>query len=412
MKRIAVISVHGCPLAHVGEKDTGGMSIYVRQLACKLGLLGIEVDVYTRVHDTADPQIEHLGHNARVIHIPAGPAEASKQQIPDHLSTFLDGLMRFQQTHGLIYDLIHSHYWLSGIPAMTLAREWGVPHVATFHTLAEIKRRARVGEYEPNLRIRVEHQVTASADRIIVSSAHERQALRRLYGVPEERTSVIHPGVDLDTFHPGNREVARKRLGLNGERTLLFVGRMEPIKGLEVLLHTVASLEEPNDIRLLVVGGSDSQDEEMERLKELSRSLLIDERVDFLGRAEHQLLPLYYQAADVTVVPSYYESFGLVALEAMACGTPVVAARVGGLQTVVKDGQTGYLVSWHCPDAFVDRLEVLLTNELLRHSMGKAAHAFAQSMGWDQTAASTADVYEELCSAAVIAHPVMAEMQP
>ena len=403
MKRIAIISVHGCPLAHVGEKDTGGMSIYVRQLACKLGGMGIEVDVYTRVHDAADAQIERLGHNARVIHIPAGPAEASKQQIPDHLGTFQDGLMRFQQTHGLTYDLIHSHYWLSGVPAMTLAQEWGIPHVATFHTLAEIKRRARVGEDEPDLRIRVEHQVTGSADRIIVSTVHEQQALRRLYGVPEERTSVIHPGVDLDTFHPGSKAAARARLGLNGERTLLFVGRMEPIKGLEVLLHTVASLEEPDNIRLLVVGGSDSQDEEMERLKELSRSLLIDEQVDFLGRAEHQLLPLYYQAADVTVVPSYYESFGLVALEAMACGTPVVAARVGGLQTVVKDSQTGYLVPWHCPDAFVDRLEVLLTNELLRHSMGEAAHTFAQGMGWDQTAAAIAEVYHSLCDGVLIA---------
>ena len=402
MKRIAIISVHGCPLANVGEKDAGGMSIYVRQLARKLGRLGIEVDVYTRVHGPADAQIERLGHNARVVHIPAGPVGTLKQQIPDHLGTFQDGLMEFQQSQGITYDLIHSHYWLSGIPAMTLAREWGVPHVATFHTLGEIKRRARVGEYEPDLRIRVEHEVTASADRIIVSTAHEQQALRRLYGVPIERTSVIHPGVDLDMFRPGSQAAARARLGLNGDRTLLFVGRMEPIKGLEVLLHTVASLEEPDDIRLLVVGGSDCQDEEMERLKELSRSLLIDEHVDFLGRAEHQLLPLYYQAADVTVVPSYYESFGLVALEAMACGTPVVAARVGGLQTVVKDSQTGYLVPWHCPDAFVDRLEVLLTNERLRHSMGEAGHTFAQSMGWDQTATAIVDVYEELCSAAVI----------
>ena len=400
MKRIAVISVHGCPLAHVGEKDTGGMSIYVRQLARELGRLGVQVDVYTRVHDPADAQIERLGHNARVVHIPAGPAEASKQQIPDHLGTFQDGLMEFQQTHGLTYDLIHSHYWLSGIPAIALAREWGVPHVATFHTLAEIKRRARIGEYEPDLRIRAEHQVTASADRIIVSTAHEQQALQHLYGVPKERTSVISPGVDLDLFRPGSQAAARARLGLNGDRTLLFVGRMEPIKGLEVLLHAMAGLEEPDGLRLLVVGGSDSHDQEMERLKELSRSLLIDEQVDFLGRAEHHLLPLYYQAADVMVVPSYYESFGLVALEAMACGTPVVAARVGGLQTVVKDSQTGYLVPWHCPDAFVDRLEVLLTNELLRHSMGEAAHAFAQSMGWDRTATAIADVYEELCSAA------------
>ncbi len=398
MRRIAIVCVHGCPLAPVGEKDTGGMSVYVHQLARQLGGLGIEVDVYTRAHDPSDPETIELGRNARVVHIPAGPLKVAKEQIFDYLGDFLSGMRRFKETNELTYDLLHSHYWFSGKVAGTLAREWGVPHIATFHTLVEIKRRARVGEQEPEVRISVEHQVTASVDRIIVSTHHERRALHRLYGVAGERVSVIPPGVDLDLFHPGSQAAARVRLGLNGERTLLYVGRLEPIKGVEVLLHTLVSMEDPNGIRLMVVGGGDEQDAEMERLKELSRALFIDDQVDFMGRSEHQDLPIYYQAADVTVVPSYYESFGLVALEAMACGTPVVAARVGGLQTMVKDSQTGYLVPWHCADAFADRLEVLLANEALRQSMGREARSFAESMGWERTAASIANVYEGLLS--------------
>ena len=397
MRRIAIISVHGCPLAQPGGKDTGGMSVYVQQLACELGELGLEVDVYTRSHDPQEPQIVPLSAKARVVHVQAGPHNASKRAIPAYLDTFLAGLRAFQQAHGLNYDLVHSHYWLSGRVAVALAREWKVPHIATFHTLAEIKRRSRVGEREPNLRISVEHQVAHSADRIVVSTSHEQRALRRLYGVPEEPVRVIPPGVDLGLFHPGSQEAARQRLGLNGEGVLLYVGRIEPIKGLEVLLHTMATMEGPDYPRLLVVGGGTDPDPEKERLKQLSRELFLDDRVDFLGSMEHHLLPLYYQAADVAVVPSYYESFGLVALEAMACGTPVVATRVGGLQSMVKDSRTGYLVPWHCPDAFADRLEVLLTNEALRKSMGSAAHTFATGMGWDRTAARVAGVYESLC---------------
>ena len=403
MRRIAIISVHGCPLAPLGQKDTGGMSVYVHQLARELGQLGLNVDVYTRAHAPGDPQVISLHENARVVHIPAGPHHASKEDIPGYLDTFLSGLRAFQQEHGLHYDLLHSHYWLSGWAGDTLAREWDVPHVATFHTLAEIKRRARVGEREPDLRVRVEHRVTASADRIVVSTTHEERALQRLYHVAKEKIDVISPGVDLSTFHPGSQRDARARLGLNGDRTLLYVGRIEPLKGLEVLLHTMATIEEPRNVRLLVIGGSAEPDPETERLKHLTQELFIDDQVDFLGSLDHDQLPLYYQAADVMVVPSYYESFGLVALEAMACGTPVVAARVGGLQTMIKDGRNGYLVPWHCPDAFADRLEVLLANETLRRSMGEAARSYAQGVGWDRTAALTAEVYESLCDVVRIA---------
>jgi D-inositol-3-phosphate glycosyltransferase len=396
MRRIAVVSVHGCPLAQVGEKDTGGMSVYVNQLARHLGMLGIKVDLFTRAHNPKDPAVIKLGRNVRVVHIKAGPFKAPKDSIPQYLGVFLDGVIRFQKSEDCNYDLLHSHYWFSGSVALELALAWRIPHVATFHTLAEIKRRARIGEQESDHRISVEYSIVASADRIIVSTEHEKQSLRRLYHAPENKVVVVPPGVDLENFCPGSQTHAKAKLGLNGDRTLLYVGRMEPIKGLEVLLHAVASMDKLSSIKLLVVGGNDGQDFQQDHYKELSRTLLITDQVKFLGRAEHCDLPVYYQAADITVVPSYYESFGLVALEAMACGTPVVAARVGGLQTMVKDNHTGYLVPWHCPEAFADRLEILLANEGLRKSMGKEARVVAQDMGWNRTAKRVSFSYQNL----------------
>ena len=395
-QRIAFVSVHGCPLARLGSKDTGGMSVYVHQLALSLGRLGFQVDIYTRVHDSHDSQTVDLGENARVIHVPAGPAGAPKEDLFHYLPRFLSRVRAFQKRHRLTYDLIHSHYWLSGWVGEALSKEWDVPHVATFHTLAEIKTRARIGEEEAGPRSATEHQVVAAADRIIVSTAHEMGALQRLYGAQEDRLRVVNPGVDLSLFQPGDQRAARDQLGINGYHTLLYVGRLEPIKGLDVLLHTMASIEAPRAVQLLVAGGGDAQDEGSQRMKRLTHELAIQDRVDFLGNLDHNLLPLYYQAADVCVVPSYYESFGLVAMEAMACGTPVVASRVPGLQAIVRDNHSGYLVPWHCPDAFTDRLEVLLANDALRESMGKEALSTAQDMGWDRAAAAVSEVYEEL----------------
>ena len=372
------------------------MSVYVYQLALGLGRLGFQVDVFTRAHDSNESQIVDLGENARVVHIKAGPADSAKEDLFQHLPRFLSGLKAFQKQHLLTYGLVHSHYWFSGWVGEALAKDWGVSHVTTFHTLAEIKARAHVGEGEAGPRSLTEHRVVATVDRIIASTAHEREELRRLYRAHGEKVIVIPPGVDLGLFRPGDLGAARDRLGLNGHHTILYVGRFEPIKGLEVLLHTLASLETPRAVQLLVAGGSGPHDQSYKKLKGLAGELEVQNKVEFLGSVDHKLLPLYYQAADVCVVPSYYESFGLVALEAMACGTPVVAARVGGLQTIVQDNRTGYLVPWHCPDAFADRLEVLLANDALRESMGQEACVIAQQLSWNRTTVAVAEVYAGL----------------
>ncbi len=371
------------------------MSVYVHQLAQTLGRLGFLVDIYTRVHDSHDSVVVNIDENVRVIHVRAGPVRAPKNDLSRYLPRFIAQVKAYQEKHNLKYALIHTHYWLSGLVGQALAGEWGAPHVTTFHTLAEVKARARAGEKESDARSVSERQVAASVDRIIVSTAHERGALQRLYDADEEKVRVVHPGVDLDLFKPGDQRAARDQLGLNGHHTLLYVGRLDPIKGLEGLLHTLGSMETPRAVQLLVAGGSE-HDEEYHRLKGVARKLDVQCKVEFLGSLDHAMLPLYYQAADVCVVPSYYESFGLVALEAMACGTPVVASRVPGLEAIVGDNRSGYLVAWHCPDAFADRLEVLLANDALRQSMGREAHAMAQDMSWDGAARAVAEVYAEL----------------
>ncbi|MEK7777817.1 MAG: glycosyltransferase [Chloroflexota bacterium] len=404
-QRIAFISVHGCPLARPGSKDTGGMSVYVHQLAQTLGQLGFLVDIYTRIHDSHCPMLVNLDENVRVIHVRAGPVRAPKDDLFRYLPRFIAQVKAYQEKHQIRYALVHTHYWLSGWVGQALAGEWGVPHVTTFHTLAEVKARARAGEKESDARSASERQVAASVDRIIVSTAHERGALQRLYDADEEKVRVVHPGVDLGLFKPGDQRAARGQLGLNGHHTLLYVGRLDPIKGLEVLLHTLRSMDTPREVQLLVAGGS-KRDEEYRRLKGVARKLDVQCKVEFLGSLDHTLLPLYYQAADVCVVPSYYESFGLVALEAMACGTPVVASRVPGLEAIVGDNRSGYLVAWHCPDAFADRLEVLLANDALRQSMGREAHAMAQDMSWDGAARAVAEVYAELGILALASPPL------
>ena len=388
--------MHGCPLARLGTRDSGGMNVYVHRLASALGRLGCQVDIFTRVHDTEEPSIVELDENTRLIHLEAGLVDAPKADLVHYLPDFLSQLKGFQQDNGLVYDTIHSHYWLSGWVGNELATEWGVPHVATFHTLAEVKNRARVGEGDAGPRSGIERNVTAAADGIVVSTGHERTALAQLYDVPEEKVYVIPAGVDLDLFKPGDQAAARDQLGLNGDRMLLYVGRLEPIKGLEVLMYTLGSMEEPGNVRLLVIGGGGEHDEGYQKMIGLARELNIEDRVDFLGSLSHGLLPLYYQAADVCVVPSYYESFGMVALESMACGTPVVATRVGGLPTIVHHGHTGYLKSWRCPESFANSVEMIISSSGLQESMGAAARRRAEGMGWDNVALMVGDEYRAL----------------
>ena len=371
------------------------MNVYVRQVSSALAELGCQVDIFTREHCADHHGVVDLNEYARVVHLQAGPVDAPKEGLFRYLPSFAYQLEKFRESNGLGYHLVHSHYWLSGWVGNNLSREWGVPHVTTFHTTAELKGRTPGGDTEPSMRSSIERKIVASSDRIIASTRHEYGSLVSLYQADQDRIRVVPAGVDLDMFQPGDQRRARGKLGLNGERIVLYVGRMDAIKGLDVLIHSVASMETPCNLKVLVIGGS-KQDREFNNAQKLVNALEVADKIDLLGTLEHELLPLYYQAADVCVVPSYYESFGLVALESMACGTPVVASRVGGLQAVVKDNQSGYLVPWHCPDAFAGRLEILLTSDSLRKSLGKQARELAKRLSWKATASSIVDVYAEL----------------
>ena len=398
-RSLALLSYHGCPVARLGEKDTGGMNVYVLQLAREYARRGNRVDVFTRYHDPNDPKIVEIEEGARVIHLDAGPLDASKNDLFSYIPSFVNGLYRFQEEEARggfqtgPYDLIHSHYWLSGMVGATLSRKWGAPHVTTFHTLAKTKMRARPGEREPQLRQDVEGRVMSVADGIVVSTDEERQDVIRHYDAPPRNIEVIPAGVNLDMFQPVDRDVARAELGIKEERVILYVGRIEPLKGIDILLRAVPMLEYGQDLRVLVVGGNPGNDAELDRLKSLTSELGIGDTVTFTGSVPQSTLPTYYSAADVFVLPSHSESFGLAPLEAMACGTPVVVSRVGGMKTFVNSGENGYLVPWRCPESFAQRLDVLLANPELRHAMGQAARQKALSMGWDSVADQMLDYY-------------------
>jgi D-inositol-3-phosphate glycosyltransferase len=315
---------------------------------------------------------------------------------------FEEGVVSFAEREGITYDIVHSHYWLSGLVGERLKAQWQVPHVTMFHTLGEIKSRSRITEWEPDERIRSEHEIARKADRIIAAGRDEQELLVRLYGASAEAVSVVPCGVNLDLFQPITRKEARAQLGLaDDDRILLFVGRVEPLKGIDILLGAAAQLEGEHDCSVLIIGGDNSADRgEMAHLRRLTSALGMDGRVSFLGAVDHERLPLFYSAADVCVVPSFYESFGLVALEAMACGTPVVASRVGGLASTVRDGVTGYLIPWRCPEPFAERIELLLGNEQLRRAFGQSAREAVERFRWANVAEAVISIYRELIDGA------------
>ena len=400
-RRIAVISAHTSPLATLGGRETGGMNVYVRELSRELGARGYVIDVFTRWASAEAPETQPFGPNARVVHIAAGPkGPIEKEEIAAHLPDFERNLLAFVQQEGAAYDMVHSHYWMSGAVASHLAERWGVPHVAMFHTLGEVKNRARSSEHEPASRIEAERAIAKSADRIVVASQHEKHLLTSLYGARDESIAVVPCGVDLDLFSPMDKEFARKRLGLRAsERIILFVGRIEPLKGIDILIAAAAQMHEDENFEVLIVGGDARAETQVEALRAQAAALGVDHHISFVGAVEHDKLPLYYNAADVCVVPSYYESFGLVAVESMACGTPVVASRVGGLTSTVSDGETGYLIPWRCPEPFVERLELLLDNDELRASFGRAGREAVERFRWANVADAVAALYESLLPA-------------
>jgi D-inositol-3-phosphate glycosyltransferase len=395
--RVAVISAHTSPLARPGGAKSGGLNVYVLELARQLSTLGCQVDIFTRATAAGQPEITQVEPDLRAITLTAGPAEPlTPDDLHTHLEAFYEALLDFTRRDGAAYDLVHSHYWLSGLIGARLKALWNVPHVVMFHTLGEIKNRASYGEHESGLRIDSEAAVLAAADRVICATDLERDSLRQLYGASEDKVTVIPLGVDLDRFHPAEKQDARSALGLKDERIILFVGRIEPLKGIDILINAASLLESDVECTVLVVGGDDSSQSEVAELRDLARDRGIEHRVAFVGAVDHETLPLYYNAADVCVVPSHYESFGLVAVEAMASGVPVVASRVGGLTGTIKDGETGYLVPWLCPEPFAERIELLLENEPLRNNLGEAAREAMSRYRWENVATAVLSLYQTL----------------
>ncbi len=393
--RIAQVSAHTSPLAPLGGRETGGMNVYVLELSQELARLGYEVDIFTRL-DGELPRVEQLAHNLRLIRVEAGPAQPiEKEAIIDHLPEFARNMRRFVASQPEPYSAIHSHYWQSGWAGTLLARELHLPHVVMFHTLGEVKNRARISEQEPKLRIRHERTIARRATAIITASDHERLLLQRYYGADPDRMHTVPCGIDLARFRPLDRGISRQALGLPPDSpVLIWVGRLEKLKGVDILISAVAQLDE-RDFTLLIVGGDERATDLKQELMAQAAFEGISANVRFIGAVAHDDLPAYYSAADVCVVPSYYESFGLVAVEAMACGTPVVASRVGGLVSTVTDGVTGYLIPWRCPEPFAEKLEVLLNNPELRANFSVAARRSVERFRWRSVALRVAEVYDK-----------------
>ncbi len=340
------------------------MSVYVRELARELGRRGHLVDVYTRVHDPNDDQVVDLGCKARLVHLKAGEEEnMHKLLLYSHLAEFACNLEDFRKRNGIRYDLVHSHYWLSGWVGERVQQWWNTPHIIMFHTLGAVKNAVGIGEGEAKLRLETEKVLANKCHRIIAATTKERDDLVHYYGASPDTISVIPCGVNLELFQPMDRPLARQRLNLNEEKVILFVGRMDPLKGIENLLVAASNLSRTHHLKLIVAGGGDKTQSEVERLKGLSRQLQIDDQVAFLGSMSQEDLPQLYNAADVCVVPSHYESFGLVALESLACGTPVVATRVGGIESLIRQGETGYVVAGNAPQTLADTIARLFSSQ-------------------------------------------------
>ncbi len=393
---VAMLSVHTSPLDSPGRtKDAGGMNVYIRELARELGRRQTPVDIFTRWTNEHTPRIVSLGERVRVIHIQAGPvAPVHKHDLYHYLPTFVQSIEAFRRAEARNYDVVHSHYWLSGVAAAQLAQRWDVPHITMFHTLGRLKQLANPYEPEPPLRMEMEQQLVQQADRIIAATTDERAQIVRYCGVSANRVQVIPCGVDLRLFTGQDKQEARKRLGLKSSQpVLLFVGRLDPFKGPDLFLRAAAMMKE--QAQLVVVGGKLHGDKELQELQRLACDLDVSQRVHFLGARPQQELPLLYSAADVTVVPSYHESFGLVAVESLACGTPVVATRAGGLMTIVRNNETGYLVP-RCPGFFAERLDALLGEPELLARMELAARSSVLRYSWSSVADQVNQIYEDV----------------
>lgn len=395
--RAGIISLHTSPLTQPGAGDSGGMNVYIREFVSSLTQAGVHCDVFVRRwNDDVEPIVE-VEPGFRVIHVPAGAPDLAKEELPGIVDEFTEWMSKWLAENPV--DVLHANYWLSGAVGHRLKHHLDLPLVTTFHTLARVK--AEMGDIEPQSRIDAEAMVVACSDILVANAEQERDQLIELYGADPDRIKIVHPGVDRAFFSPGSVEGARTAISYEGGPLLLFVGRIQPLKGLDIAVEALAQLDN-RSARLLIVGGASGQQgaSEVARLEQLMEKLDVRNRVEFIAPQPHYALSTFYRAADVVVMPSRSESFGLVALEAAACGVPVVAAAVGGLRTLVRDGVTGYLIEERDPSQYANAIDLILADPLLAAQMATEAAMAAGEYRWSFLAERLREIYVERIRAA------------
>lgn len=394
--KVALISVHGDPALQAGGKDAGGMNIYIREVAQRLKSEGIEVDIFTREHNRQE-ELEDEFKVLNIIYINAGDPSIDKTGIFSYLDKFVEGVLNYSSRQNQPYELIYAHYWLSGVVAIELKNAWNVPIITSFHTMQGIKRETFPFNKDNQEREKQERIISLQSDSIIAWSLHEKKFIEQNFGVKSSKISVIPPGVDLDLFHPINIQEARRKIHMQEDvRTILYVGRIERLKGLDMLLKALSQIQH-KDTFLYVIGGTNNT-EEVNRLKKICIDLNLNEKVHFIGSISRAQLKYYYNSADLYVLPSYYESFGLSVLEAAACGKPTIASKVGGLPSIIRDNETGFLLEQRSLGSLIKKIEILLNDKELSDTMGRAARKQAEKLNWGIAVNQLKNLFDKLTS--------------
>lgn len=394
MKRIAMLSFHSCPVGRLGDLDVGGMNVYVLMLSKYLGRLGFAIDIFTRNHDDCTySRIGNIDSNVRVIHIEIGQTNISKVDLYDYVDQFTVNVNNFSCDNGLNYHLIHSHYWLSGCVGEKLSDTWQINHLLNFHTTAQAKSQVNIIEDNQQIRSLVEKNLFFSADAIITSTLQEEEDFKKYFKGESQNSYVIIPGVDLSIFHPVDKSFAKEQLLINEDNVVLFVGRFDPIKGIDFLIESFSFIKQLEHTKLLIVGGDINQGytEYFSKIKDLG----LEDKVRFEGSVNQDQLYLYYSASDVYVLASHYESFGFTILESMACKTPVISTRVGIANDLIKDGQTGFLINKRSPSELSKKIENLLEDVDLNEKMGLNSYDLVKGINWSKMALKFSDLYRD-----------------
>ena len=411
LQKIAMLSYHTCPLASAEGKETGGMNVYVLELSKRLAERGYHVDMFTRCHDDDNEKVTQIAPNLRLMHLISGPTDGSvtKKELIRHLDGFTDTFLAFAEAENLEYDLLHCHYYLSGLIGVKVQEVYSkskkIPTIMTFHTLALMKNLVARGqrERESQKRIDAEYQLAQNTDHIITPSESARDYLTYLYDAPSEKISVIPPGFNHDLFRPIDKSQAKLKIDADQDhKIILFVGRIEPLKGIDVLMYAMKILTRRNPemtVCLWVLGGDISQDvsewsQELQRLEQLRETLRISAFVKFVGQKPQDELPYYYNSAEVVVMPSNYESFGMAALESMACGVPVITTNVAGISRFLDDEHKALVTSAHNPLLLAERIEHLLGDEVAHTRLGKEIHDKVNELSWENVASRIEEVYK------------------